>query len=340
MVYFKRLQVMAAKRPIVRREAAEPSIRAAAQVRDLAQDAFREATNSSRTPVAAPPSTGSELPARSQVTLDTADPVEEHPRAPVVTAEVPSVRADVGRRDQPRSADVETTLSPARAVEEPELAGIVERPPVQSTRPVTKGARPGEPHRRPKAAEAPMSDAEVVALEGLESVGSAAARPPDLELELERSSPAPVSTKATEPIHEEGHHETRRQDRSRQSSDYLESFGDALDLVRRWMSDPAGEGGASRSTPTSETTVPTPGEVTQPRALDASRPPFVPPHGDLAPVAADARPREEHVELSIGTVHITVEEAQTPSRSPRVASTRRARPTAADTPDRHYLRRW
>jgi hypothetical protein len=126
----------------------------------------------------------------------------------------------------------------------------------------------------------------------------------------------------------------------------LERFRHAVSSVYRWMAEPTyvhsdsevSAYGERPALPSTEEAVAS-RAGSKPWRSPALAEPGVESRVKSAPVVVNAQPREERIELSIGSVHVAVEEVQAPTTSP-TESRPSSPPSTAHSINRDYLRGW
>jgi len=293
-------------------------------------------------------------PPRRAASREAARPAEplEHEEVRTVVAPAPTP-PPAGRREEPTPTRAFTPRAPepppgdpppAAARTSPPLSSAPAPAPVEGPPPAPASAASG-PADRPRRSGRPSSPAlpevEVV----LEAPSEPPPRPASAAPARHRSatpatasgtespepprparSPAPSPTFPPEPVADEAAPPVPLTPE--------EGLHEALVRVRRWMAEPAAEVEATAAPePTSEGPSFSPQLRVAPRRTDARL--------DRPRAAAESpAPVEERTEVSIGTIHVTVEE---PEGGPRNAGTRPAPTAAPQRPravPRHYVRGW
>jgi hypothetical protein len=150
--------------------------------------------------------------------------------------------------------------------------------------------------------------------------------------------PAARSTAAASPIASEAGHDAPppapgRSEAAPRSPE--EGLHEALVRVRHWMAEPGAEVRSGERPAPDPPAPPAPLRTVRPRRADPGRPTAAPP--------AAAAPIEQRTEVSIGTIHVTVEEPEEPeggSRHPGARPSPVAAPVRPRAVPRHYVRGW
>jgi len=258
-------------------------------------------------------------PARRAAPRDRARPAELLEQEEVRVAPSPSPALS-GPPPEPVEAPARLGDPPSAAA--PPSTGPAERPPAESEPLEVEVLEPRAWTPMPSAtaaAAAPrvprrMPDPET-ALEPA-ARRSAAASPSTSEAAHEAPPPAPGSSEAA----------------SRRPSSPEEGLHEALVRVRHWMAEPEAEAQSGER--------PAPDPPAAPAPLRAIRPRRADPGRSTAAALEPAAAIEQRTEVSIGTIHVTVEEPEGGARHPGARPVSAAAPARPRAVPRHYVRGW